>query len=153
MLPAHVPQGTGLIALLAGPARGASYFWLHSQLFFPITRCVGWIRRRGTIVVVLVAPCDPMDWSPPGSSVYGTFQARTLGWVARSNPSLLHHRQILYHWDTWRSPGVGYVASQTQKRLTRWCALFYTVGDTSCGNFFPLRQLSQHAPDTRPLKT
>ena len=27
-------------------------------------------------------PCDPMDCSPPGSSVYGIFQARILEWVA-----------------------------------------------------------------------
>ena len=26
--------------------------------------------------------CDPMDWSPPGSSVHGILQARILGWVA-----------------------------------------------------------------------
>ena len=26
--------------------------------------------------------CDPMDYSPPGSSVLGTFQARILEWVA-----------------------------------------------------------------------
>ena len=25
--------------------------------------------------------CDPMDWSPPGSSVHGIFQARVLEWV------------------------------------------------------------------------
>ena len=28
------------------------------------------------------ALCDPMDCSPPGSSVHGTFQARILEWVA-----------------------------------------------------------------------
>ena len=28
--------------------------------------------------------CDPMDYSPPGSSVYGIFQARILEWVAMS---------------------------------------------------------------------
>ena len=28
--------------------------------------------------------CDPMDWSPPGSSVHGNSQARILGWVAIS---------------------------------------------------------------------
>ena len=28
--------------------------------------------------------CDPMDSSPPGSSVHGIFQARTLEWVAIS---------------------------------------------------------------------
>ena len=26
--------------------------------------------------------CDPMDCSPPGSSVHGTFQARVLEWRA-----------------------------------------------------------------------
>ena len=28
--------------------------------------------------------CDPMDCSPPGSSVHGLFQARILEWVAIS---------------------------------------------------------------------
>ena len=26
--------------------------------------------------------CDPIDHSPPGSSVHGTFQARILEWIA-----------------------------------------------------------------------
>ena len=26
--------------------------------------------------------CDPMDWSPPGSTVHGISQARILEWVA-----------------------------------------------------------------------
>ena len=26
--------------------------------------------------------CDPMDYSPPGSSIRGIFQARVLEWVA-----------------------------------------------------------------------
>ena len=29
-----------------------------------------------------VTLCDPMDYSPPGSSVHGIFQARILEWVA-----------------------------------------------------------------------
>ena len=38
-------------------------------------------------VKVLVAQscasmCDPMDYSPTGSSVHGILQARILGWVA-----------------------------------------------------------------------
>ena len=41
---------------------------------------------------------DPMDRSPPGSSVHGIFQARVLEWGAIAfselNPSLLH----LLHW-------------------------------------------------------
>ena len=30
--------------------------------------------------------CHPMDCSPPGFSVHGMFQARTLKWVAISSP-------------------------------------------------------------------
>ena len=33
---------------------------------------------------VMSESCDPMDCSPPGSSVHGILQARTLGWVASS---------------------------------------------------------------------
>ena len=55
--------------------------------------------------------CDPMNYSPPGSSVHGTLQTRTLEWVAM--PSLRGSsqprdqtdisyvsfigRQVLYH--------------------------------------------------------
>ena len=61
--------------------------------------------------------CDPMDCSPPGSSVHGTFQARILEWVAMpssrasSRPRDRTHvsvscacctgRQILQHCATW----------------------------------------------------
>ena len=52
--------------------------------------------------------CDPMDSSPPGSSVHGILQARILEWLAISllqgifptqglNLGLLHCREILYH--------------------------------------------------------
>ena len=55
-----------------------------------------------------LAHCEPMDGSPPGSSVHGIFQARILEWVAcaflqgifltqGSIPGLLHCRWILYH--------------------------------------------------------
>ena len=52
--------------------------------------------------------CEPIDCSPPGSSVHGILQAEVLEWVAISfsrdifwtqglNPHLLLGRQILYH--------------------------------------------------------
>ena len=55
--------------------------------------------------------CNPMDCSPPGSSVHGILQARILQWVAisssrgifltkGSNPGLLH----LLHWQVDSSP-------------------------------------------------
>ena len=51
--------------------------------------------------------CDLTNYSPPGSSVRGNLQARTLEWIAVPflqrifltqglNPGLLHRRQILY---------------------------------------------------------
>ena len=62
--------------------------------------------------------CDPLDCSPPGSSVQGISQARLLGWVAifllqgispaqRLNPCLLcilHCRLSLYPLSHWGSP-------------------------------------------------
>ena len=61
--------------------------------------------------------CNPMDCNPPGSSVYGIFQARILEWVAisysvgSSQPRDQTHvscvscigRQILYHYATWEA--------------------------------------------------
>ena len=62
-------------------------------------------------------PCDPMDCSPPDSSVHGIVQARILKWDAVSSSkrsswprdktyiSCIHciGRQILYHWATWEA--------------------------------------------------
>ena len=58
--------------------------------------------------------CNPMDCNPPGSSVHGTFQARTLEWVAISSSRGSSWprdqtcvscivRRILYHWATWEA--------------------------------------------------
>ena len=57
---------------------------------------------------VMSDSCEPMDRSPPGSSVGRSLQARTLEWVAMPflqgislkqglNRALPHCRQILYH--------------------------------------------------------
>ena len=66
--------------------------------------------------------CDPMDYSPPGSSVHGILQSRILEWVAipfsrrqgeiaqscltlcELNWGLLHCRQMLYHLSHQGSP-------------------------------------------------
>ena len=55
--------------------------------------------------------CDPMDCSPPGSSVHGIFQARVPGFPLQgifpaqgSNPGLPHCRQMLYHLSHQGSP-------------------------------------------------
>ena len=64
--------------------------------------------------------CDPMDCSPPGSSVHRILQARILQWVAISSSRVSSQsrvqtfiscvscigRKILYHW-AWASPPNG----------------------------------------------
>ena len=76
----------------------------------------------GTGLCVLVArSCltlrDPMDCSPPGSTVHGILQARTLEWAATAssrglpdpglNTALLHCGQILHCWTTGKLSGTG----------------------------------------------
>ena len=61
--------------------------------------------------------CDPMDRSPPGSSVHGILQARILKWVAipffressqpRDQTLVSPGRQILYHLSHQGSPMAG----------------------------------------------
>ena len=64
--------------------------------------------------------CDPMDCSPPGSSVHGTLPARIQEWVAISSSrgsswcrdrtcvSCISciGRWILYHWARWKAHGI-----------------------------------------------
>ena len=38
--------------------------------------------KRAKTLQLCPALCDPVDCSPPGSSVHGTLQARILEWVA-----------------------------------------------------------------------
>ena len=40
------------------------------------------LHRKQNVCVLCLALCDPMDCSPAGSSVHGTFQARILKLVA-----------------------------------------------------------------------
>ena len=58
--------------------------------------------------------CNPMDCSPPGFSIHGISQARTLEWVVISlsrRSSQLRDwtwvscvgRQVVYHWATWEA--------------------------------------------------
>ena len=40
------------------------------------------VKRESEVAQSCLTLSDPMDCSPPGSSVYGIFQARVLEWVA-----------------------------------------------------------------------
>ena len=86
---------------------------------------VGWSLAppQGAVVIVQSLShvqlfSDPMDCSPPGSSVHGNFQARLLEWVATSfsrgssQPRDWTHnswmgRRILYCWATWEATSGG----------------------------------------------
>ena len=75
--------------------------------------------------------CDPIDCSPPGSSVHGIFQAWTLEWIAIScsRGSSRHRDQtsiscvssigklILYHWAPWAP----LVNTDTPKSISFMC--------------------------------
>ena len=75
--------------------------------------------------------CNPMDCSPPSSSVHGILQARILEWVAhallrgifptqRSNPGLPHCRWSLYCLSHQGSPRIlGWVAYLFSSRSSR----------------------------------
>ena len=43
-----------------------------------------WIQKESEIAQSCLTVCDPVDCSPPGSSVHGILQARILEWVAIS---------------------------------------------------------------------
>ena len=73
---------------------------------------LAWVLCMVVVVVQsCLTLCNPMDYSLPGFSVHGIFQARILEWVAISfsrgffptqglNLGILHCRQILYPWAT-----------------------------------------------------
>ena len=44
------------------------------------------VHVRAKLLQSRPTPCDPMDCSPPGSSVHGVLQAGVLEWVAVSSP-------------------------------------------------------------------
>ena len=52
--------------------------WLSSSA------CLAQISNRCSVAQLCLTLWDPMDCSPPGSSVHGIFQARILEWVAIS---------------------------------------------------------------------
>ena len=78
---------------------------LHRQVDSLPLHHIGLVAKSCPII------CDPMDWSPPGPSVRGIFQAGILEWVAISSPGDLPKPGIepasptlaegfFYHWTT-----------------------------------------------------
>ena len=89
--------------------RGKFLFILCFVLFRPSKDCM--IHSVSGLVQSCPTLWDSMDCNPPGSSVYGIFQARILEWVAISSLRGFSQsrdwtyipcmgREILYHWAT-----------------------------------------------------
>ena len=61
-----------------------------------------WMRKLKLVVRAqsCLTLCDPMDYSPPGSSVHGIFQARILQWVvmpsSRGSSQLRDQTHVFY---------------------------------------------------------
>ena len=87
------------------PSEQYTLYWL---LYFPYTSYFymgNEVKSRSVSYIQTL--CNPLDCSPPRSSVHGILQARILEWIAisflqksfliqGSNPGHLHCRQILY---------------------------------------------------------
>ena len=75
--------------------------------------------------------CGPMDCNPPGSSVYGIFQARILEWMAMPSSRAFSQfrdqthvsyvscigRRVVYHWQHLGSP---VILSTSSKSVLMW---------------------------------
>ena len=74
--------------------RTVSFPWEQSSLSYWFSKKPSWSHtieiwnwaNKGVVKVLVAQPCptlfDPIDCSPPGSSVHGILQARILEWVA-----------------------------------------------------------------------
>ena len=93
------------LPLCLSPSPTHMYIYIYTKTHTLYThRCI-WLLAQ---LLSRLRICEPMDCSPPGSSVHGISQARILEWVAHaflqgifltqgSNSGLLHRRQMPYH--------------------------------------------------------
>ena len=110
------------------------------------------IQMEGTALCSITRSCptlcNPMDCSPPGSSVYGVLQARILEWVHSLlqglfptqglNPGLPHCRWILSHLSHQGSPNVlEYTAAAAAKSLQSCPTLCDPIDGSPPGSAIP----------------
>ena len=91
---------------LVSPALASGFFTTEPPGKFPLH-----YEKESVVTQSCPTLCNPMDYSPPGSSVHGVLQARILKWIAipffrkSSRPSdRTWVRQILYHLSHQGSP-------------------------------------------------
>ena len=72
------------ISCSSTPSYWQTQVLVRNLLSSSFSRSFHWRAYSGCVLVIQSCPtlCDPMDCSPPGSSVLGILQARLLKWVA-----------------------------------------------------------------------
>ena len=76
---------TGRRAFLAERTGGGVMSCVHKVGVYSVYRMlVEEVKKKGLVAQLCLTLCDPMDCSPPGSSVHGILQARILEWVVIS---------------------------------------------------------------------
>ena len=70
-------SGPGASSRLQGPWKERKFKLIHSKQWLAPT-----YSEKLKVAQLCLTPCDPMNCNPPGSSVHGILQARTLEWAA-----------------------------------------------------------------------
>ena len=106
-----------------------------SDFFFLLVLCFSFICSVTKSCLTL---CNPMDYSPPGSTVHGISQARILEWVAIlfSRGSFQIRDQthvsciglwILYHWATMEALYIFIFHTLDYPKLTLMCGVYFSL--------------------------
>ena len=88
------------------------------------------VKSESEVAQSCPTPSDPMDCSPPGSSIHGILQARVLEWGAQSRPILCHRMD--------GSPPGSSVQGIFQARILEWVTMHSSRGS------FPTQELNPH---------
>ena len=102
------------------------------------------VKSESEVAESCTTLCNPMDCSPPGSSVHGIFQARVLEWGAIALSGELTYSQIKEPFVTYQNHRLSDEISIWEKIETAFGATFHFKNDvTSCtlylasGDYFP----------------
>ena len=99
------------------------------------------VKKESEVVQSCPTLCDPMDCSPPGSSVHGISQARILEWVAISfsrgppilgiqpgSPALRADSLLL---SCWGRQFMAHISSVQFSSVAQWCPTLHNLMDHS----------------------
>ena len=96
---------------------------------------MGYLKVKVLVAQSCLTLCNPMDYSPPGSSIHGILEAGILEWIAMPfsrgifptqvlNPGLPNYRQILYCLSFQGSPW-GYLCQLSGYKPSKLLPLYF----------------------------